>query len=144
MAIGCDLFGPASDHPDGPVLANGDDVSRDYATLLAVAEDVPAIAIRTCVLQQVKRSHRNVLVPPEFLPYAAFRDKIGASLIVVLPLHPSTHAGGVSALLQAMAMGKAVVVSASPGIMDYVRHDERVWLCRATINWHCSRRSAGC
>jgi glycosyltransferase involved in cell wall biosynthesis len=125
MAIDCDFFGPAPDHPDGPVLAIGDDVSRDYATLLAVAEDVPAtIAIRTRVLQQVKRSQRNVLVLPEFLPYAAFRDKIGASLIVVLPLHPSTHAGGVSALLQAMAMGKAVVVSASPGIMDYVRHNE--------------------
>lgn len=40
--------------------------------------------------------------------------------ILVIPLHPVVNGGGTSALVQAMASGKAVVVSASPGVLDYV------------------------
>jgi glycosyltransferase involved in cell wall biosynthesis len=125
MAIDCDFFGPAPDHPQGPVLAVGDDASRDYATLLAAADGVPAtVAIRTRILRPAEVTQPNVRILSDFVSYAAFRDMIGAAGIVVLPLHPSTHAGGISVLLQAMAMGKPVVVSASPGIMDYVLHEE--------------------
>lgn len=46
---------------------------------------------------------------------------IAGAVLVVLPLHPSTHAGGITTLLEAMSSGRAVVVSNSPGLGDYLQ-----------------------
>lgn len=51
----------------------------------------------------------------------ALRSLYADARLVVVPLHRSTYAAGVTALLEAMAMGKAVVTTASPGILDYTR-----------------------
>jgi len=37
-----------------------------------------------------------------------------------VPLHSAMHASGISTFLEAMALGKAVVVSDSPGMRDYI------------------------
>jgi glycosyltransferase involved in cell wall biosynthesis len=125
MAIDSDFFGLAPDQPEGPILAAGDDYSRDYATLIEAAEGITArVAIRTRLLGQAGVASPNVQVMHNFLSYVEFRDLIGSASIVVLPLHPTRHAGGVSVLVQAMAMGKAVVISDSPGIADYIRDGE--------------------
>ncbi|MBA4155847.1 MAG: glycosyltransferase family 4 protein [Gemmatimonadetes bacterium] len=54
------------------------------------------------------------------LSFAELRDLYAGARFVVVPLKSSEKAAGVTTILEAMAMGKAVVVSASPGIMDYV------------------------
>jgi glycosyltransferase involved in cell wall biosynthesis len=38
----------------------------------------------------------------------------------VVPLAAAPYAAGVTSIVEAMAMGKALVVSASPGVRDYV------------------------
>ena len=115
-----EFYAETPDQPDGPVLAVGDDVSRDYPTLLAAAGSVPhRIAIRSKRLQQ-DGLPPNVEILSDPLPLPAYRDLLGTASIMVLPLAPMVNGGGTSALVQAMACGKAVVVSASPGIADYV------------------------
>jgi glycosyltransferase involved in cell wall biosynthesis len=119
--VDCAFFAASPDTPDGPILAIGDDASRDYATLLDAATSLThPIAIRTRLIPPDADLPADVSILADPVPMAAYRDLIAGASIVVLPLHPSGYAGGVTALVQAMASGKAVVVSASPGIMEYV------------------------
>ena len=119
--VDCSFFAMAADRPHGQVLAVGDDASRDFTTLLRAATGLDcAIAIRTSLIAPDAALPGNVTILSKPTPMPAYRDLIAASCIVVLPLHPSGYAGGVSALIQAMASGKAVIVSASPGVMEYV------------------------
>jgi len=118
--VDTDFYDEAEDQPDGPVFAAGDDQSRDYATLLEIAPAVGhAIVIRSKLV--LPGPHPvNVRIMPDAVPLPAYRDLLAAASIVVLPLHPVVNGGGTSALVQAMASGKAVVTTASPGILDYV------------------------
>ena len=121
--VDCGFFTEAADQPDGPVLAIGDDVSRDYATLLQAASGLQqTVAIRTRLIAPDSPLPSNVMILSAMLSTAKYRDLVATAAIVVLPLHPSGYAGGVTALVQAMASGKAVVVAASPGIAEYVSH----------------------
>ncbi len=124
MCIDCRFYTATADCPTGPVLAIGDDISRDYETLLTAAETLAApVVIRTRLLQQNEVTQTNVQILSTFVTQVEYRDLIASASIIVLPLHPSQHAGGVTALVQAMASGKAVIVSASEGIADYVDHE---------------------
>jgi glycosyltransferase involved in cell wall biosynthesis len=53
-----------------------------------------------------------------------FRELYDQAKLVVMPLHPVLTAGGVTAFLEAMAMGKAQIVSESVGLLDYMRPGE--------------------
>jgi glycosyltransferase involved in cell wall biosynthesis len=55
------------------------------------------------------------------LPYRELRDAYAGARFVVVPLDNVDYAAGVTGICEAMSMGKAVVVSASPGVADYVR-----------------------
>nr|WP_294522937.1 glycosyltransferase [uncultured Rhodopila sp.] len=117
-----DFYAEAEDVPDGYVLAVGDDVSRDYPTLLrAVAGLTRAVVIRSRKLVEDRQAFPGVTVLAETLTTRAYRDLVAGAALVVIPLHPSIHAGGISTLLEAMASGKAVIVSDSPGLRDYVQ-----------------------
>ena len=121
--VDCRFFPPAPDQPGGPVLAVGDDVSRDYPTLLQAAAGLGRdVLIRTRVAVGPVPPSVKVLDQP--LPMPAYRNLLASASVMVLPLHPCDTPGGVSALVQAMATGKALVVSASPGIAEYVRDGE--------------------
>jgi len=39
-------------------------------------------------------------------------------------LYSTLHAGGITSLLEAMALGKAIIVSNSIGLRDYIRHED--------------------
>jgi len=82
------------------------------------------VLLRTRLLQASQITLSHVSVMSEALPMPAYRDLIASAAIIVLPLHPSNYAGGVTVLVQAMAAGKAVIVSDSPGISEYVEHGE--------------------
>ena len=121
----CDFYVMAEDRPDGPILSIGDDLSRDYDTLMTATIGFPgSIAVRTRLIRPSAVTQPNVTILSAPLEQIAYRDLIATALIVVLPLHPSNHAGGVSVLLQAMASGKAVVVSQTEGLADYIRPGE--------------------
>lgn len=54
------------------------------------------------------------------LTYKELRDAYARARLVVLPLKRVDYAAGVIGLCEAMAMGKAIITTESPGIQDYV------------------------
>ena len=59
-----------------------------------------------------------------FVDYLGLRRLYAAASLVVIPLVPADFPAGVTTLLEAMAMGKATIISATDGVRDYVRDGE--------------------
>jgi glycosyltransferase involved in cell wall biosynthesis len=99
-----------ADRDEGYILAIGDS-ARDYETLRRAVEgtDLP--------LRIIDRHNRvSGVEADELVARATFH---------VVPLRAGTdYSAGQSALLRAMAVGKAVIVSDTPGIRDYVEQNE--------------------
>ena len=99
---------------------------RDYATLAAAVEDLPVKAViaagslfsphAPCRLP--KTMPANVLVGTR--SPSALRDLYAQAEVVVVPLMPTDFQAGVTTILEAMAMAKPVVVTATEGQRDIV------------------------
>jgi glycosyltransferase involved in cell wall biosynthesis len=100
---------------------------RDYDTLVEAARDLDidvliAAASHWSTHQTGLGSDalpRNVRVVS--LDYTALREAYADSLFVVVPLRDADNQAGITTILEAMAMGKAVVVSHTRGQTDVVR-----------------------
>lgn len=106
---------------EGYVLAAGRSL-RDYATLLAAA---PLIA-RPIVIVCGATDLQGATLPPNVelhreLPRAAYLEKLRRCSLVALPLLVTGRATGQVVALEAMACGKPVVTTRSPGTTDIVR-----------------------
>lgn len=107
------FYAPLEREREFDIVSVGDDGSRDFPTLLE--------AIRTMSCSLVLKTGRLVSVPPEMndrvkvingrISYARLRELYAMARIVCVPLIPSDNPGGISTLLEAMAMGKPLVVS---------------------------------
>ena len=121
-ATDCDFFSDVEDKPDGYILAVGDDISRDFLTLLKASKGLKyEIVIRSKTSSGADWSNTNVRFIRQRLSAKDYQKMIAGAVLVVLPLHPSTHAGGITTLLEAMSSGRAIVVSNSPGLGDYLQ-----------------------
>jgi glycosyltransferase involved in cell wall biosynthesis len=121
----------ARPHASDYVLSCGRE-SRDYPTLQNAARGMsvkfhvvasgwgrggtfdPALNVEPASNIEIKQG----------LPHRELRDAYAGARFVVVPLDKVDYAAGVTSMCEAMAMGKALVVSASPGVADYVKHDE--------------------
>ncbi|HEV2034872.1 MAG TPA: glycosyltransferase family 4 protein [Candidatus Dormibacteraeota bacterium] len=100
---------------------------RDYATLAAACDGMPE---RIVVAAGSFHSPRAPWRPPSHWPRnfelvptldrARLRELYARAMVVVVPVLPTDFQAGVTTLLEAMAMGKAVVVSATEGQRDVV------------------------
>ena len=112
------------------VLAVGKDLARDYPTLAQAAAKVDG----KFVVVTEERNVRGIDLPSNVevrrgLTYGELRDLYGGARCVVLPLRRvgythGTESGGLTALLEAMAMKKPVVVSDRPVVREYVADGE--------------------
>jgi len=121
--VDADFYAPQNPRRQGDyILAVGDDISRDYDTLLEAAAglNVPLV-LKTKRVVENKERHPNLSVITKRLSDREFRDLYDQAKLVVMPLHPVLTAGGVTAFLEAMAMGKPQIVSDSVGLRDYIR-----------------------
>lgn len=100
---------------------------RDYATLLAAVAGLP---VRVVIAAASYWSRHRHLAGTEALPanvtvtaldYVALRELYARSRFVVVPLRQVDNQAGITTVLEAMAMGKAVVVTATRGQRDVVR-----------------------
>jgi glycosyltransferase involved in cell wall biosynthesis len=124
LAVDTRYFRPGPDQALGPVIAVGDDVARDFDSFRAAVAPLSIEAIvKTRMVREDRANYPNVGVVSERLSRDSYRHLLASARIVVVPLHRAMHASGISTFLEAMALGKAVVVSDSPGIRDYIAHE---------------------
>lgn len=122
-----DFFRPAPKDaaPSAPpyIFACGKE-DRDYDTLVAAAREAD---IKVVILGHGyfgDHTTTTAASPPnvEFRsrkPFPELVETYQGAEFVVLPLKMSQHAAGLTAMLEAMACGKYVIVSASKGLMSY-------------------------
>lgn len=125
FAVEDEFFRPGSpDRDERYVLAVGDDVSRDYPTLIE--------ACRLAGLPLKLRSNAKFDVPEDVshvtfvgrLSYRELRDLYEGASIVVVPLHAVDYPSGITALYEARSMGKPLVASRTGMTADFIRHGE--------------------
>ena len=117
------FFHPRHNRDGGYILSVGDDRSRDYATLLKSVQS-QTIEVKLKTRWRPAGTDLTSLKPIEFisgrLNDREFRDLYAGAKIVVLPLHDVESAGGITVLFEAMAMGKAIIVTTSGISNDFV------------------------
>lgn len=99
---------------------------RDYPTLIQAIHDLPVQVVMAAASPWSKQKNtsegiplpKNVLVR-RFTQYE-LRDLYAASQFIVMPLFPVDFQAGVTAILEAMAMGKAVICTRTPGQTDAI------------------------
>lgn len=107
---------------DGGVFAGGNSM-RDYDALIEAAGQIPQHI--TIAAQVRKRNEFPTNVTVGSVPHERFVEQMRRARVVVVPLErDADRSAGQQTYLNAMAMGKAVVVTDSPGARDYVRHGE--------------------
>lgn len=94
------------------VVSVGSDPGRDYGTLLAASGDLPLHIITQLPL--FLKNHPTVLRSTTHSP-RELRDIYSHARFVVIPLHDRNQPSGQSAALQAMACGKAVIMTRTRG-----------------------------
>jgi glycosyltransferase involved in cell wall biosynthesis len=99
---------------------------RDYPTLIEAVRGLPVQVVLAAASPWSKRRDtsagkqlpKNVIVH-RFSQYE-LRELYAASKFVVMPLYPVDFQAGVTAILEAMAMGKAVICTRTPGQTDVI------------------------
>lgn len=119
------------------VVSVGSDGLRDYATLLAAAPRISA-PIKLVTIHPLPESlpsnvnvRRGTWREPA-LSDVGLRELYRAARVVVVPLRPSLQPSGQSVTLQAMACGRAVVLTETQGLWsrEMMRDGENVLFCR--------------
>jgi glycosyltransferase involved in cell wall biosynthesis len=111
---------------DGDYIFAGGDTGRDYATLIEAVRDLP----RRVVVAALRRDHFDGLKIPDNVEIVTvtpteFQRLLGGAWVVVVPLKGGLlHSGGQQTYLNAMALGKPVVVADDCGTEDYIAHGE--------------------
>ena len=123
FAIDAAFFRPQP-HPDeGYVLAVGDDAGRDYATLIAACRATTCrLILRTNSAPAIPADQRNQVSVLSRLSYPALRDLYAGAAVVAVPLRAVEYPSEITALYEAMAMGRAVVASDVASTRHAVRH----------------------
>lgn len=108
---------------------------RDYATLVrACTKPEVAVYIADGSVHSPHANHRQpsrwpANVRAGFADYVQLRDLYARAAVVAVPLLENDFQAGVTTILEAMAMGKAIVVSATSGQSDVIED----WVTGVTV-----------
>lgn len=107
--------------PAGPRVVCGGKSNRDYDLLLAAAAE---LAVPVDVLSDDAALHNRPL-PANVTVHAScymrdFRNKLAQGTVVLLPLKSADFSAGQLVLIEAMGLGKPVVITQAAGTLDYV------------------------
>jgi glycosyltransferase involved in cell wall biosynthesis len=102
---------------------------RDYPTLINAVKDMVGLTVKLAAASPWSK-HSNeterVALPDHVTarryPYDELRDLYAASQLVAVPLYENDFQAGVTTLLEAMAMGKPVIITQTTGQTDVVTH----------------------
>ena len=129
-----DFFHPktvSSKPVDGDLISAAGLEWRDYPTLINAVRDMTGVAVRLAAASPWSK-HANEtekVALPEHVQarryaYNELRDLYAQSDMVVVPLYENDFQAGVTTLLEAMAMGKPVIVTQTTGQTDVVTHED--------------------
>jgi hypothetical protein len=109
---------------NGGYIFSGGDGDRDYSTLLKAVE---GLGIKVIIGTRLTNWNDGVAIPQgvEAFPTSQldFRKWMAGSRLVVIPMKKGLlHSGGQQTYLNAMAMGKPVIVADDCGAKDYIEH----------------------
>ncbi len=118
------LEGFAFEVSEGDYLFSGGDGDRDYQTL---AKAVQGLKIRTVIATRRPDWHRKLALYKGIKVCSTtaegFRRLMAGAKFVVISMEKGLlHSGGQQTFLNAMAMGKPVIVAGEGGAKDYIRH----------------------
>jgi len=116
----------------GGVVSVGREL-RDYPTLFAAVDGtaIPTTVVVSSPWSRRKDQTANRRIPPNVvllkgLTSEELRDAYRAATVAVVPLQNVDSPAGVTSMLEAQAVGKAVIVSDTPGIRDSIGSGEHV------------------
>ena len=108
-----EFYRPTDTRQGSYILAVGEDFSRDFPTLVAACADIE------CDI--VLKTRHQVEIPPSMKPRVRMisdrlsgielRELYANARVVAVPLSPTDNPGGISTILEAMAMGRPIVAS---------------------------------
>ncbi len=114
---------------DTDIVSIGADPRRDFDLLLALARAHPEWSFRLVLTKDAARSLAtvpgNVTVEAD-LSFDGVRDRLASARAVVLPVRDNSYSGATTVLLQAMAVGRPVVVSRTAAITTGYHLDDGV------------------
>lgn len=111
-----ELDAPTSD--DDYVFAGGDSM-RDYGPLLEAA---PALRAQVTIASAtLAGTSTPANVTARLVPQAEFSRLLRCASVVVVPLRSAERSAGQQTYLNAMALGKLVVITDAPGVRDHVK-----------------------
>lgn len=122
----------AHDETGAPLVAAVGAASRDYRTLVRATADLGG-QLRLQIAADSAWFRMSVDVAGEDLPphiqlvsypYSQLRALYASARFVVVPLYEGRHACGYSAIIEAMAMGKAVVATRTENYSDFISEGE--------------------
>lgn len=112
---------------------------RDYALLFEAVDGLDMEVIvkasstwMSGVREEMSTIPSNIRVITERLSYTDLRDLYAGAQLVVVPLHQTLQAAGITTILEGMAMGKCVLATASAGLPDALVHDQTGWITPST------------
>jgi glycosyltransferase involved in cell wall biosynthesis len=132
-------FWMPSETPTTPLVCSAGLEYRDYDTLIKAVDglDVQVVIAAASHWSKHRGLGEDQPLPPNVrvaaYDYAALRQLYAASLFVVVPLQDVENQAGITTILEAMAMGKAVIASHTRGQIDVVRDR------RSRSRWEPSR-----
>ena len=121
--------------PDVPVVENQICAAglewRDYPTLIEAVREMPDLTVKLAAASPWSKHENeteNRVLPPNVearrYSYAELRGLYAQSSFVVVPLKETDFQAGVTTMLEAMAMGKAVVATRTTGQTDVITDGE--------------------
>lgn len=124
--VDTDFFAPRSS-TEAPVIVSAGTAARDYVTLVEASRD---LGIDVKIAASSRWHTLSTEIDGNELPkhvearsygnYMGLRDLYARAAFVVVPLFPAVHACGYAVIAEAMAMGKAVIVSRTDSPSDFV------------------------
>lgn len=128
------FFSPAAvaEQQSGYIMSIGEIRSRDYATFFAAVYGLPVpvmVAASGSWYAREKNTQLQTAIPDNVtltgrLPIEEVRKMYGRSHFVVLPVHDLIYSAGLTGILEAGSMARAVIATRSQGIADFVIEGE--------------------
>ena len=119
FGVDAEAFTPVREPPAFDVVSVGADPHRDFPLLLEIANRMPTVGFRIVTSGEHARHlsgpTENVVVETD-VPFEAMQRRLREARVVALPVRENSYSGATTVLLQAMALGKPVVVTRTQAI----------------------------